>query len=475
MLKINKKNRLLWSVFLLYAVGSFTLILFHEPWMDEGQAWLIARDLPLTGIFAQMQYEGTPALWHIMILPLAKSGLPYFTMHLLHYLIALSIAWILLFKSPYPNYFKIILLFSFLLGFEYVVVARNYSISLLIVFLLAWLNAEKMRSPYSYLVLLALLFNTNTHSFGLAAAITAAFLFHTYRRDFPLKRKILFAAIPSLGASIAVAQLISTSDNKNCGLLKNFDLEAPFDAFVDGFTHGGFHNQTADAVLALLLIMLAYFIYVLWSSRAFESMFILGVSYAWLFYIFIFKHQGSFRHHAFLLITLLYIFWLISANAKKNKYLTGSYFTLAIPLLCSVLTCINISVMEIEKPFSHSKNVAEYIKANHWERRDIVCYQSYYACSVLPYFSDLRFWYPDIQAYGSFVTWTKKFEKNQNLTVNEILKRAEKAGLVDPIFIFIRKIPQSKLNNYGLKPLCSWESAFGFGDENYHLYEFERQ
>jgi hypothetical protein len=50
---------------------------YHEPWRDEAQAWLISRDLPILSIFRQMNYEGTPALWHIILVPFAKFGAPY--------------------------------------------------------------------------------------------------------------------------------------------------------------------------------------------------------------------------------------------------------------------------------------------------------------------------------------------------------------------------------------------------------------
>ena len=33
-----------WALFLAYAAVTFVLTLRHEPWADELQAWLIARD-----------------------------------------------------------------------------------------------------------------------------------------------------------------------------------------------------------------------------------------------------------------------------------------------------------------------------------------------------------------------------------------------------------------------------------------------
>lgn len=54
-----------WETFILfmYALVMFCTVRYHEPWRDEAQAWLIARDLPFEAMFKQMAYEeGTPPL-----------------------------------------------------------------------------------------------------------------------------------------------------------------------------------------------------------------------------------------------------------------------------------------------------------------------------------------------------------------------------------------------------------------------------
>jgi hypothetical protein len=67
----------------LYVALVALLLPRHEPWFDEGQAWLMARDLGLGELFLhKLRYEGTPGLWHLLLAPLAKAGLPYFTLQL---------------------------------------------------------------------------------------------------------------------------------------------------------------------------------------------------------------------------------------------------------------------------------------------------------------------------------------------------------------------------------------------------------
>ena len=63
-------------------IGHLSFILCHENWRDEAQAWLLARDLSIPELFEQMSYEGHPCLWHLLLMPLVRLGLPYISMAL---------------------------------------------------------------------------------------------------------------------------------------------------------------------------------------------------------------------------------------------------------------------------------------------------------------------------------------------------------------------------------------------------------
>lgn len=69
---------LLSVIFISYALLLGFGITHHEPWFDEAQAWLLARDsTPLDLINRHLRYEGSPGLWHFILSIFAKSGLPY--------------------------------------------------------------------------------------------------------------------------------------------------------------------------------------------------------------------------------------------------------------------------------------------------------------------------------------------------------------------------------------------------------------
>lgn len=70
----NKWNCLALASYLLL---NGVLLWCYDPWRDVAQAWLIARDLSVPELFAQLRYEGHPCLWYLLLMPFAKLGFPY--------------------------------------------------------------------------------------------------------------------------------------------------------------------------------------------------------------------------------------------------------------------------------------------------------------------------------------------------------------------------------------------------------------
>ena len=57
-----------WGTLFFYAALVAFAIPYHEPWVDEAQAWQLARNLPLTSLFkTYIRYEGSPGLWHFLL------------------------------------------------------------------------------------------------------------------------------------------------------------------------------------------------------------------------------------------------------------------------------------------------------------------------------------------------------------------------------------------------------------------------
>lgn len=129
---------------LVFFILSFIGILNHELWRDETQAWLIARDSSsLTDLYENLKYEGHPGLWHLCLFLITKITRNPFAMQFFHILISTAIVYIFAKKSPFNLVQKTLFTFSYFSLFEYNLISRNYSLGILVVFLVCYLFTRR--------------------------------------------------------------------------------------------------------------------------------------------------------------------------------------------------------------------------------------------------------------------------------------------------------------------------------------------
>lgn len=146
---------------LLYLAANLALISQHEPWRDEAQAWMLARDLPIWRLPSMMSYEGHPIFWHLLIYPMAHLGGPIILQNFLALsLMGLAVA-LLLAHRQLPDPVKYIFIFSPFMMYFYPVVARSYALIPAILFGLALAWPIRRKHPLIYGLLLGLLVQTH--------------------------------------------------------------------------------------------------------------------------------------------------------------------------------------------------------------------------------------------------------------------------------------------------------------------------
>ena len=189
----------------------------HEPWRDEADVWLFARDAAFGDWRYFFQHSGSPPLWHLLVMPLARNGFPYASMIWLNVaIVSVGVAIFLRF-APLPLALKLLFPFGVLPLFEYGVVARSYGLSFtLLMAICAALSAQRQR-PVLIGLLLALLANTNAHSFLVAAGLGLFWLLEALRARKPgaplLSRGTWIGmAIAAAGAVVVVLLLWPPDD-----------------------------------------------------------------------------------------------------------------------------------------------------------------------------------------------------------------------------------------------------------------------
>ena len=119
----------------LALITQMTLIWTHIPWADELQATALAREShSISDWYWNFRYEGHPPLWHLLLkLPLAFTDDPT-ALKIVQSVVVLCTAALLHLRAPFTPGVKVLLSLNYFLLFEYGVIARGYSLTVLFFF-----------------------------------------------------------------------------------------------------------------------------------------------------------------------------------------------------------------------------------------------------------------------------------------------------------------------------------------------------
>ncbi|HUT92240.1 MAG TPA: hypothetical protein VMY37_22285 [Thermoguttaceae bacterium] len=401
----RRDDVVLTSVFLLYVALVCTVAWHHEPWFDEGQAWLIARDSGLTEILCErVRYEGTPGLWHLMLFLPAKLGLPYATLTLISVVIAVATVYLFLRYSPFPWYVKLIFPFGFFTLYQYAVVARSYGPMALLLVAIAALFHKRNRHPILFFTLLALLANANAHGFIIAGFLAVYHLWHLWLDRSEMGAKCLWqhgigALVLGLIAILVVILVRPPDDLCVPGMgIKPWNARMLLDAFTP-------YRYLSVVVLAASM---------LWFARQKTLHLWAGPTVA-LLWLFIFKcgspwHQGVIYYYW---VFCVWLSWQTEAGRRAASQtpphawaFRGAAATLTLVVAFHVYWGVVCSYHDVLYPYSGSREAYAYLAEHHLDQREIYA-QGFSTVSVLPYFTQNIFDNYHDKQNPSYFLWAK--------------------------------------------------------------------
>jgi hypothetical protein len=404
------------AAFLLYAVAVAVTVAHHEPWRDEADVWLVARDASLPQFWSYLGHAGHPGLWHLLLLPLARGGAPYAAMGVLNALIAATGVAVFLRRAPLPLPLKVLFPFGVVPLFEYGVIAKNYALSFaLLVAVLALLTAQKKR-PLATGTALALLANAHALSLGVAATLAAYWFAVELRPAFtgagrPRRRAAAALAIAGAGILLSVAQLIPPSDQhvKNpAGVVAGSLVPYATAHFPVGAT-GSTRHVTAPAgavaaALALAALVLAY----LGRNRAVLAWYLASVVGMSAF--FALKLTPMFRHASFYLLLTVGALWLARAREgtprRAGPLPTVTWVVIGLSFLVSAGVGVRRAALDVRLLFSASREAADLLDRVDPAGNTVVLYRQTCGEAVVPYLDGRLVWYPEQADYGTYLPWT---------------------------------------------------------------------
>ena len=214
----NARTLALLLAFVLYIAIIAIVMCFHEPWFDEAQSWLIARDSSLTDIISvRPHYEGHPPFWNLLLAIAAKNGVPYELGIKGIQLVCASLlgAW-LIFKSPFKHASSLatfLIPFTYFACFQYGVTSRPYALLCLSLLVAAhyWNSADsKTSSACKLAISLMFMCLLSVYGIAFAAGFTIAWIWRVFSKN--INKTLNFSSIlHAIKATIAsnLARLIS--------------------------------------------------------------------------------------------------------------------------------------------------------------------------------------------------------------------------------------------------------------------------
>ncbi|MFA5050805.1 MAG: hypothetical protein WC499_01695 [Patescibacteria group bacterium] len=492
-------------IIIIFIVLSLILLFNHEPYQDEAQAWLIARDSSnFISMIHQMGYEGTPALWHCILFILTHLGLPYFLMAIVHFLIILSAVIIFINYAPFSTVVKILFIFGYYPFFEYNTIARNYALTVLFLFLIALIYKNRFKRPILYSLLIFLLANTNLYSLVIAIILSGVYIFEVLQLKLQkqlniTKKNIISFLIMLFGFLIAIYQLLPPTD---IALLYNsirsidiiprtiigafLPIPIPVINFWNSLLIFYPTTNIITAVNMIIFGLMIFLLSLLFFKKQPKLMLIYLLLFIGLFSIFLLTCIGNNRHFGLIFIIFIFCLWiannykeLLIKNKVINKLLSPKKLTYCfVALLLSQVIASSIAFFyELNYDFSAAKKTAIFLKENKFINNEtfIASYPSYSTTAILPYIPKpySRFFCIEYKNYCSFLTWNETYYWNTNLSIDEIINRIDNAIInknYNRVLLILNENIEDKkfLNKYNL--IISFNKTI-VKNESFYLYQ----
>lgn len=321
---MKEKKFYFWAIsiiFLFYIVLTLSHPFFYKFSHDEIHAWVIAQNFGFIDIIRLMRSEGHTFLWYMILKPLTYFYSMY-SMKVLNWLFAFSSMLVMWRYAPFPILIKTTITFTTPFLCVYPLLARCYSIGILLLFLIATLYKNRLKRPVLFSLLIFFAANTS-----LMAAIPALTLGAIFAYDVI---KTNSGKIPLFVLFLTVASLVIQWHNP---IMPLYSSNIQFLEIAETFCLKRYNFNFA-ANLALVIypfIVISAFLFLKNKPR---TLIFLLCSWLELLFIFMFVYNGYDYHYYFFYIYLILAYWM-GADSNSHKKFFVIMFVLLSLLYCS--------------------------------------------------------------------------------------------------------------------------------------------
>ncbi len=401
---LQNKKFILTIIFIIYLMISFLLVLNHEIWTDEAQAWEIARSLSVPEIFAQMRYEAHPCLWHLILAIPAKLGLPVISMNIISWICTSIAVYIILFHSKFNSILKIFIIFNPTFIYLLSVVSRNYCLIVLLLSIFSIIYEKRMKHPILYTIIIGLLSQTHIIICGFIGISALIFLIELFKEK-RYKNLIISIIIFFTFFILLAAQIFPSLGD--CVFIQKDPMTFQYlinKILICAKGIGEFFIKNESPILSLLFLIVILVIATKITynyNKQKGIMLLISISFLYIIHLF---WPFSITERTSLIFAIIV---LLNTDNDKKAYLI---FTIIISSLI-ILTNYNKIISDFKYEYSDSKNVGNFINENIEDSSLIIILDIDRHVSAIPYIDNsknLTYYNIQNEAYQTFMTWNKK-------------------------------------------------------------------
>jgi hypothetical protein len=436
------------AVWLLLVV---LLAVQHAFWRDEVRALSLAlAGSNIIEMFHAIQGEGHPAVWYVLLRATHAITGSALSLPIVSVSVAAATMLLLVLRAPFAWWVVALLLFGNFALFEYSVMARNYGISVLFMFLLAEFYPRHATRGVMLGCLLFLLANTNAHCVLLAGAFLLFWLIDLLMQQgvrwTPSLRVFLVnAAITFIGIVICFVTIYPPANDAAAIDSHAVTLQTLASAAL--LPGGNFGELLLDLPRRALAIAPILYPATLVAISALMFGAILGlirrpaaalaactalIAFS-LFFVVV--YPGSYRHEGLWLFFVIALYWIMLARAgspiapvARRPAALSAFGTLCLIALLvlqvprGVYAAAGLALHP--KPLSRSRDLAAFIKSQPALRQATLLADPDYMLEAIPYYLPNRLYFLHEQRFGTLV----KFTMHARLSVSlaDMLAAAQK-------------------------------------------------
>ena len=393
--------------FIAYMVVVAVVMYFHEPWFDEAQSWLIARDSSFADLLTlRPHYEGHPPLWTLLLSIPAKTGVPYeIGLKGVQFLCAALLGGWLIFRAPFNRLTIALLPFTYFICFQYGVTARPYALLCVSLLMVAhyWKYADSKPSNTWKLVLsLVLMCAISAYGIAIAAGFALAWVVRSVQiagiknavcEIFSNINRLLgwillafvgFASIACIWpAANAFGSRATFSGNSHLIQFLYFIFVVPSESMFTAFAGDVSLRRMSLGILpTIICVLISILIWAFAICIAKRRKMLVSLILPYLTFAIIATQYFTLHHAGIVFVFFIAQLWMCVANKPlnfditlANKLSNKCAFTqsiivilLAPSLIWNIFACVN----DIRFDYSGSRALAQFIQRNHAENKRFV-------------------------------------------------------------------------------------------------------